>query len=269
MEAAVEYTFSEDVPAPPLSTVPGDAQACLECTVSMDSVRATKLLCDAGMKPAVLNFAHGYNCGGGFEHASGSQEEDIFRKTSVFLSLWPHRREDDGPGVLKRGTWIGDFDDALPRQKAFYPHAPCGGVFSPNVRFVSRIGEPPARNKEDTRPIELSASSFGVITVAAQDCGREPPFRPSLLRQKIRTVLYIAARNSCDSVVFGLFGCGYFRNPPAEVATAFKELLQGEFAGIFRAALCAVPFGGREFEAHFPPVTPEKVAKLLGVRESL
>merc|ERR1712136_470589 len=193
--------------------------------------------CDAGMKPAVLNFAHGYNCGGGFEHASGSQEEDIFRKTSVFLSLWPHRREDDGPGVLRRGTWIGDFDDALPRQKAFYPHTPCGGVFSPNVRFVSRIGE--------------------------------PPFRPRLLRQKIRTVFHIAAQNNCDSVVFGLFGCGYFRNPPAEVATAFKELLQGEFAGVFRAALCAVPFGGREFEEHFPPVTPEKVAKLLGIRESL
>lgn len=73
----------------------------------------------------------------GFEHAGGSQEEAIFRSTSIFLSLWPHRRkapsgehnsawggaaliqlgEDDGPGVLRRGAWIGDFDAALPRKE--------------------------------------------------------------------------------------------------------------------------------------------------------
>ena len=25
--------------------------------------------------------------------------------------------QDDGPGVLKRGTWIGDFDELLPRKE--------------------------------------------------------------------------------------------------------------------------------------------------------
>ena len=49
-------------------------RACLRdvvsCTPALGSV-------------AVLNFAHGYNCGGGFEHAAGSQEEAIFRSTSA------------------------------------------------------------------------------------------------------------------------------------------------------------------------------------------
>lgn len=42
--------------------------------------------------------------------------EAVQRSGEVFLSLWPHRRKDDGPGVLKRGLWIGDFDDLLPRK---------------------------------------------------------------------------------------------------------------------------------------------------------
>merc|ERR1719174_435753 len=105
-------------------------------TLDLDSIDAAVALCEHGFRPAVLNFAHGYNCGGGFEHASGSQEEDIFRKTSIFLSLWPHRRVDDGPGVLKRGHWIGSFDEVLPRKAAFYPHAECGGIYSPHVRVV-------------------------------------------------------------------------------------------------------------------------------------
>merc|ERR1719422_2738706 len=100
-------------------------------TVNLFTLDAAELLCRHGCRPAVLNFAHGYNCGGGFEHAGGSQEEDIFRKTSVFLSLWPHRRIDDGPGVLARGMWIGEFDNKLARKTAFYPLTSCGGVYSP------------------------------------------------------------------------------------------------------------------------------------------
>merc|ERR1719265_1022052 len=90
-----------------------DAPLCV--VMDMGSVDAVELLCKQGFRPALLNFAHGYNCGGGFEHAGGSQEEDIFRKTSLFLSLWPHRRSDDGPCVLKRGMWIVDYNEDLPR----------------------------------------------------------------------------------------------------------------------------------------------------------
>merc|ERR1719454_2420976 len=108
-------------------------------SIGLGSVEASVLLTERGWSAALLNFAHGYNCGGGFEHAGGSQEEDIFRKTSLFLSLWPHRRVDDGPGVLKRGMWIGDYDEPLPRKEAFYPHTECGGVYSPHVRIVRKL----------------------------------------------------------------------------------------------------------------------------------
>merc|ERR1719428_2077043 len=107
--------------------------------MNVGTVESAAALFECQTRPAILNFAHSYNCGGGFEHCGGSQEEDIFRKTSVFLSLWPHRRADDGPGVLKRGLWIGDFDEALPRKNAFYPHTECGDVYSPHVRIVRNV----------------------------------------------------------------------------------------------------------------------------------
>merc|ERR1719454_1993052 len=105
-------------------------------SIGLGSVEASVLLTERGWSAALLNFAHGYNCGGGFEHSGGSQEEDIFRKTSVFLSLWPHRRSDDGPGVLKRGLWIGDYDADLPRKEPYYGHSDAGGIYSPHVGVV-------------------------------------------------------------------------------------------------------------------------------------
>mmetsp|Transcript_70898 Transcript_70898/g.129729 ORF Transcript_70898/g.129729 Transcript_70898/m.129729 type:complete len:402 (-) Transcript_70898:68-1273(-) len=231
--AAAKAETSEALPVAPASP-----PATIQCTLDMGTVNAAELLCRQGFRPAVMNFAHGYNCGGGFEHAGGSQEEDIFRKTSVFLSLWPHRRVDDGPGVLARGMWIGDFDEQLDRKEAFYPHTECGGIYSPHVRLVCELD---IRDTPLTRKDVSSLPTIGVLTVAAQDCGREPPFRPELLYEKLRTALWLAVQGKHDAVVLGAFGCGYFRNPPDVVAETCRGLLQGEFAGAFRAVVFAIP----------------------------
>lgn len=257
MEQAENFTFTSDAPAPRLdpSQRATGGSSCQSVLVNMFSVEATELLAHAGMRPAVLNFAHGYNCGGGFEHAGGSQEEDIFRKTSVVMSLWPHRRIDDGPGVLKRGMWIGGFDDLLPRKDPYYPHTECGSIYSPHVRAVGNMD-----GEVNSMPL------FSVLTVAAQNVSWEPPFNEKLLREKIRTVLYMAAARGHDSVVLGAFGCGYFYNPPEVVAKAFRQILdpeKGEFGKAFRLAVFAVPrFGSKDsnvraFAHHFPEVSQQ------------
>ncbi|CAE8621203.1 unnamed protein product [Polarella glacialis] len=237
----------------------------LVATICMGSVEAALLLCQQGLRPAVLNFAHGYNCGGGFEHSGGSQEEDIFRKTSLFLSLWPRRRADDGPGVLARGMWIGDFDKALPRAESFYPHSACGGIYSKHVRLVRQVGRPghplcPAGQVKE-------CPCFSVITVAAQDVGRDGTFVPALLRDKVRTLLHVAAAHGDRALVLGAFGCGYFRNPPEDVAEAFSDLLHSEFAGCFDVVLFAVPdrVGPKldAFNRRFPVRTPETLLSIL------
>eukprot|EP00445_Apocalathium_hangoei_P014515 CAMPEP_0203880718 /NCGR_PEP_ID=MMETSP0359-20131031/25111_1 /ASSEMBLY_ACC=CAM_ASM_000338 /TAXON_ID=268821 /ORGANISM="Scrippsiella Hangoei, Strain SHTV-5" /LENGTH=357 /DNA_ID=CAMNT_0050800397 /DNA_START=26 /DNA_END=1100 /DNA_ORIENTATION=+ len=264
MEQANSYTFTVQAPAPKRdgpavpsssSSAPPPSPAFVLAAGCTSPVEA---LFRKGLRPAVMNFAHGYNCGGGFEHAGGSQEEAIIRASSVFLSLWPHRRADDGPGVLARGMWIGDYDSKLARKEPFYPHTNCGGVYSPHVLLVRRIPVP------STPLLPLAswadAPEFSVLTVAAQDCNRDGPFDPDLLYQKVRTALHMAASNGNDAVVLGAFGCGVFRNPPEVVAQAFKRLLEGEFAGAFKVALFTIPDRGganlRAFETAFGAAKP-------------
>ena len=84
-EQAENFPF--DAPAPPFTAAAAAARPTHRlATVDIGSVEAAELLARAaggcGGAVGLLNFAHGYNCGGGFEHAGGSQEEDIFRETS-------------------------------------------------------------------------------------------------------------------------------------------------------------------------------------------
>jgi len=267
MECAENHTFSCDDPAPEWTSDDDAAQSADCVCLDMFSVEATVLLANIGCRPALLNFAHGYNCGGGFEHSSGSQEEDIFRKSSIFLSLWPHRRADDGPGVLSRGMWIGAFDESLPRKEAFYEHTACGGIYSPHVRAVRDL-QSPANHLHDAAEVS-QLPVFATLTVAAQNVNWDRTFCPALLRQKIRTVLWMAASRQHDSVVLGAFGCGYFRNPPDVVAQTFHDLLGpgGEFATAFRFAVFAIPRGGgprgnlSTFRNHFPLVNARQLTE--------
>ena len=266
--------YQASVAAGIIKSFPGET---LCAVLDTGTVEAAALLCSLGLCPAVLNFAHGYNCGGGFEHAAGSQEEDLFRKTSLFLSLWPHRRADDGAGVLQRGLWIGEFDECLPRKEPYYPHTKAGAIYSPHVRLLrpgggKRSGAsalPPtaaegsgagaAAAAADAASTSVGAGAaavealpvVAVLTVAAQNVGREPPFQRELLLQKARTTLYLAALHGHSALVLGAFGCGYFRNPAREVAAVFDELLRGEFRGAFAAVCMAVPtaYGRHNFEA--------------------
>ncbi|CAJ1435112.1 unnamed protein product [Effrenium voratum] len=252
MEQAENYTFTMEHPAP--ETVPGSRAS--RCGVlEADTVAAAKLLERVGFNVVLLSFAHGYNCGGGFEHAGGSQEEAIFRSTSIFLSLWPHRRKDDGPGVLRRGAWIGDFDAALPRKEPFYEHTECGAIYSPHVRIVEGLASDVGR-----------CPKVAVLTVAAQDVGRVKPFRQDLLREKIRTTLWVAATQGHDAVVLGAFGCGYFGNPPEAVADTCEDVLNTEFKGVFHCVVFAL-LRDRNFSSfakRFPVVTEEDLASLTG-----
>jgi len=273
MEQAVAYTWTMDEPAPcrsPQPELPGAAAVRIVASVNMDTVEAVEMLCAHQLRPAALNFAHEHNCGGGFDHAHGSQEEDCFRKTSCFLSLWPHRRSDDGAGVLRRGQWIGKYDHALRRKESFYPHAECGGVYSPHVRVLRSSQRRGARQPGSLWPVEEIADAplFGMLTIAAQNVPRSPPFQRDLLREKVRCVYRMAFENGHDSLVLGAFGCGYFGNPAGLVAQTFRDVLAKEFAGAFDVVVFAVLGNRRDsnvkaFATEFPMHTYLDMQPLL------
>ena len=57
----------------------------------------------------------------------------------------------------------------------------------------------------------------------------------AITRNKIRTVFRIGLTYGHDSLVLGAFGCGAFKNPPAEIARLFHEVMEEpEFKDRFR-----------------------------------
>ena len=65
--------------------------------------------------------------------------------------------------------------------------------------------------------------------------GRLPQRAIDITRNKIRTVFRIGLSYGHDALVLGAFGCGAFRNPPAEIARIFHEVMEEpEFKNKYR-----------------------------------
>jgi uncharacterized protein (TIGR02452 family) len=92
-------------------------------------------------------------------------------------------------------------------------------------------------------------SQVGFLTSPAPNAGvvaRRLPDRlggiPLALARRAERVLEVAATHGYRQLVLGAWGCGVFRNDPAEVAGAFAALLTGEgrFAACFDRVVLAV-----------------------------
>lgn len=239
------HTFGRDNPAPTLP-ISASTTKGIVVTSELDSFAAARVLSsfpELG-RPVVLNMANEHNCGGAWCEHAGSQEEDLFRASSLPLSLWPRRRVDDDR--------LGSYDEALPRDTSLYPWASEATVlYSPSV-VVTKVAAHPTKH----RPMVAIAS------VAAQDLRSERPhykgpFEEALTREKARSLLWACVRYGHRAVVLGALGCGAFRNDPERVAPIFAQLLSGEFHGRFDCVVFAIIKSAHNlgtFSHHFPLV---------------
>ena len=199
-------------------------------------------------RPSVLNMANAYNCGGGFCSHNGSQEEYLFRNTTLAASLWPYRRIGD-----ERWTEAATL---LPRQgsedttsSTIYPFTECGGVFSPHV-LIHSVKDKPIEKTEDIQ-------CCSVLSIAAQDLRNDRTYNANqvfdynLTIEKFRTLFYIAVTNDVHVLVLGPIGCGAFKNPPDAIARAFATLLLpgGEFYEKFDLVVFSIIFSERNLKA--------------------
>ncbi len=58
-----------------------------------DTLEVIELIVKAGLNPAALNMTNSYVPGGGVIGGAGAQEENIFRRTNLFLSLYQFSEE--------------------------------------------------------------------------------------------------------------------------------------------------------------------------------
>ena len=246
-------------------------------TIELSSFDAAQKLYHYGcLRPAVLNFANEYNCGGAWCDRPGSQEEDLFRRSTLPLSLWPRRREDDDrleehdhkwPPFTKLGTagrWDlpplhldgsahereasatdGDSRAAStepplraqrPLDATMYPLAEAGVIYSPCVRIT---------HDANGAILPQPSTPVAVISSAAQDlrdwmAHYRGPYNEALTTQKLRSILWAAASQGHSSLVLGAYGCGAFRNDAATIAALFHKLLTTEFKDRFRVVLFAI-----------------------------
>jgi len=193
----------------------------IEVTDETTQVAARRLVLTESVSDLVLlNFASARNPGGGFLNGAKAQEEDLARCSGLYPCLltqpayYEANRQNDS--VL--------YTDHL--------------IYSPRVPWF--------RSRSRDAPDTVFLAS--VITAPAPNAGmalqRDPHSGLEIaeaLRRRAGLVLAVAAHHEHRNVLLGAWGCGVFRNSPAEVADAFGEWLESErFKGLFDRVVFAI-----------------------------
>ncbi|MFH9002288.1 TIGR02452 family protein [Streptomyces afghaniensis] len=202
-------------------------------SVSVSSTRVTRTLVEVtgessleaarrlGGHVAVLNFASARNPGGGYLNGAQAQEEALCRASALYTCLL--------------------------RARAFYDHHRAHR----DPFYTDRVIHSPAVSvfRDDRGRLLDEPYTAGFLTAAAPNAGvvhRTAPERapelPRALAVRAERVLETAAAHGYRRLVLGAWGCGVFRNDPAQVAGAFRALLDpgGRFARAFEHVVFGV-----------------------------
>lgn len=198
-----------------------EGKTAFEVTGESSTVAAHRLAKDAprGARVAVLNFASARNPGGGYVRGAKAQEEALCRASALYETLL---EAPDYYEVHRAGKSTFYTDRVI--------HSPAVPVFRDDR---GRLLETPFPVAFLTSP----APNAGTIR-------RQEPERaheiPGALARRAELVLEVAALHGHRRLVLGAWGCGVFRNEPAAVAEAFRELLTGRFDGVFERVVFGV-----------------------------
>jgi len=187
--------------------------------VNLDSFDCAEKLTQEGKQNiTVLNMASSTSPGGGYLSGASAQEEALCRRSTLYLTIR--------------------------RQRNFHPIPPHGGIYSPDV-LVLRTNDDtqcsllPVANRWWTSVISVAAIKKPRLTPSEEDFAREVDREDT--RERIRTILRIAALQDRKNLVLGSLGCGAYSNPAKAVAACFKRVLQeDEFKNRFEGIWFAV-----------------------------
>lgn len=208
-------------------SVPERTEPTMVEVLDSDSLLGGKKLLQEGYRPALLNFANRQTPGGGVLGGAGAQEENIFRRSDLFMSLYQFHAH---------GTY---FD--IPQRPEHYPmDRNTGGIYSPDVTVFRGL-------ETDGYPLLAEPFRLGIITVAAlnrpdlkdADHLADPMVEPTL--RKMRTIFRIGLKHGHDALVLGAWGCGAFSNPPRHIAQLFHQVMEEEeFRNRYRKIIFAI-----------------------------
>ena len=201
------------------------------CVVNLDSFDcAEQLTLEGKQNIAVLNMASSTTPGGGYQSGASAQEEALCRRSTLFITIR--------------------------RQRGFHPIPRHGAIYSPDVLVLRTSDDAqcsllPDTSRWWTSVISAAAIDRPRLTSSKTDFAKKSDREDT--KERIRTVLRVAAQEERKNLVLGAWGAGAFGNPPKAMAGLFKEVLEEvEFSKRFEGIWFAViERGGSENYAVF------------------
>lgn len=181
--------------------------------IDKDCIYAAKDLIDRGFNPCMLNMASFSTPGGGVTKGSSAQEENIFRRSNIFMSLYQFHSIGENYGVKQR-------EERYPLDYNF------GGIYTPHVTIFK--GGSDTRYTLLEEPFEVAVVSVSAVKNPTLHDGKLEPWVIDTTKSKIRQIFDIAIENGHDSLVLSAFGCGAYKTPPTEMARLFKEVIDSK-----------------------------------------
>ena len=211
--------------------------------IEADCIETSHLLQKAGYNVCMLNMANRQNPGGGVWGGAGAQEENIFRRSNILLSLYQFVDYANQYGVEENK------EHCYPLERA------SGGIYTKDATIF--------RGSENSgycllkNPFKLSIVSVAAINGPKIDLiNRYQRIARELIepsKEKIRTILRIGGEHLHDCLVLSAFGCGAFRNPPHHMAELFKEVFsEHEFINQFKLVVFAIIDDQNSWGEHNP-----------------
>jgi len=183
-----------------------------------------------GGRIGCLNFASARNPAGGFLSGAQAQEEALARASALYPCLQAAPEYYERNRVHRSAIYL----DLV--------------IFSPNVPFFRNDAGDLIEEPILASVITAPAPNRGAV---AQNEPRNLPLVEPALRRRAEMILHVAQAHGVECLVLGAWGCGVFRNDPAQVASTFASLIKppGRFAGVFRHVIFSV------YDRAEPPLT--------------
>ena len=179
-----------------------------------------------GLNPCVLNMASFITPGGGVTRGSSAQEENIFRRTNIYKSLFQFHYVGDEYGVKQR-------EERYPLEHNF------GGIYTPCVTVFK--GSDDVDYKLLDNPYLVNVVSVPAVKNPRVENGKIVPWAVDIIKNKIRQIFDIALEHKHDSLVLSAFGCGAYGTPPEQMAKFFYDTINStKYKGAFKVIRFAI-----------------------------
>ncbi len=230
---------------PPLPQPSSQSEPCKIIVVNGDCLDAALLLKAHGLNAAMLVMASRVHPGGGYRNANAGQEEDLCRRTNLFLCL-----ED---------PYLYD------RQRMFhYPLPELGGMYVPHCITLRK-------GMEDgyeflTKPEEISMIAMNAIshppTETDESTGeiRMDNKNTKFMAQKIDILLHCAVSKGHDAMVLSAWGSGVYSLPAKQMAELFKTAIEKKYKNYFKCIVFAILDDANAFQN---PNNPQGTGNLV------